>query len=265
MEALHNSGSLRLKPDRGEGSFSELANFPETEVPARVHAQCWWWGRSCKSSLHMFLMYILTRSLPLHGNLNNDLGSVVQATKIERSWDCILVPCNLEIAKNVQSWDWHAVSGFWECAAQSRDTLAEKAAYAARFVALYESVDVPLEWNTGMEYWNSLNCYKILDNYSVTSLTSSSWLWSQFRHLFLEVIRVKGHVHIGQRQLWLNPGRHATGFEHPCTVPMFLMEAMHDCLEAPLLGFQLSFVIRMLCSYTGVNEYLCLATHFVEA
>ena len=97
-------------------------------------------------------------------------------------------------------------------------TLAEKAAYAARFVALYESVDVPLEWNTGMEYWNSLNCYKILDNYSITFLTSSTWLWSQFRHPFLEVIRVKGHVHIGQRWLWLNPARHATGFEHPCAV-----------------------------------------------
>jgi len=63
MEALHRSGSLRLKPDRGEGSFTDLANFPEAEVFARIRGRCWWWGRSCKSSWHMFLTYILTRSL----------------------------------------------------------------------------------------------------------------------------------------------------------------------------------------------------------
>ena len=46
---------------------------------------------------------------------------------------------------------------------------------ASQVTAVMNQWTVPLEWNTGMEYWNSLNYYKCAfqeaDNYSVTPLT----------------------------------------------------------------------------------------------
>ena len=63
------------------------------------------------------------------GNLT---GSIARATEIVRSQDCAPVPRDLQIAHwcrailrlhkaSTQSRDWHAVSGFLERAAQSRD------------------------------------------------------------------------------------------------------------------------------------------------
>ena len=72
-------------PRPREGSFSELANFPE-------HARHWWWWQSYRSSLRMFLTFIHD------GNSNKNLGSIVHAAEIAWSQDCTLVPCNLEIA-----------------------------------------------------------------------------------------------------------------------------------------------------------------------
>ena len=78
-------------------------------------------------SLRLFLTFMLD------GNLNDDLGSIAHATEIVQSWDSAPVPCDLEIAhwcsaisrlckpSSVQSWDWRAVSGFWDCAVQSWD------------------------------------------------------------------------------------------------------------------------------------------------
>jgi len=213
----------------------------------------------------MFLTYILKRSLPLYGNLNNDLGSIAQATEIEQSQDCTWCRTISRLHKNKCAISRLAPSfqilrmrsaisrlcKLTDCEEYIHvHTLAEKIDYAARFVALYESVDVPLEWNTGMEYWNSLNCYKILDNYSITLLTFSSSLWSHFRHLFLEVIRVKGHVHIGQRWLWLNPGRHGIGFEQSCAVSTVPHGAM-------LINTHVTFVPHNSRKVTSTS---CIAT-----
>ena len=79
--------------------------------------------RSCKSLLRTSLTFIYK---------GNSKGSIVHATEIALSWDCAPVPRYLEIAHRChailrlrkpseQSRDWHAISGFWECAAQSRD------------------------------------------------------------------------------------------------------------------------------------------------
>ena len=95
--ALHRSGiSPRLYPDRGEGSFSELANFPEAPwcMGLIIHAWHWRWWRSCKSLLRTSLTSIYD---------GNSKGSILHATEIALSRD------------------WHAISGSWECAAQSWD------------------------------------------------------------------------------------------------------------------------------------------------
>ena len=89
--ALHSSGvSLHPYPDRGEGSFSDLVNFPE--VPGTRGFWCWWWHWSCKSSLHVCTFFTLIHN----GNWNDNLASIVHATEIARSWDCTLVPHNLK-------------------------------------------------------------------------------------------------------------------------------------------------------------------------
>ena len=67
---LSKSGvSLHLYPDRGEGSFSKLANFPKIPIAgARVHSQHWWWWWSCKGSVRTFFTLIQD------GNSDDDLG-----------------------------------------------------------------------------------------------------------------------------------------------------------------------------------------------
>jgi len=63
---------------------------------------------------------------------------------------------------------------------------------------------VPLEWNTGMEYWNGLNCYKCLIQYRTEARTYKYVLIQLLCMLellatlgvlnFLEFCEVKGHV-----------------------------------------------------------------------
>jgi len=93
-QALYRSGvSLHLYPDQGEGSFSELANFPEVlDVGPQE-----------------LLMYV-----PYHNKW----------WKLEwwpEFWTQIVWSRYCRITPRVQSRDWHAVSGLWECAAQSQD------------------------------------------------------------------------------------------------------------------------------------------------
>ena len=65
-----------------------------------------WWQWSCKSC-----------SLPLYTMETRVMTWVLNRTCVQgatQSQDCVITP-------SVQSRDWHAVSGIWECAAQSRD------------------------------------------------------------------------------------------------------------------------------------------------
>jgi len=82
-EAL-NGGTLQVwglsapNPNRGEGSFFKVANFPEVpSVGAWVHAQSWWWQRSCKCSLGMLLAFVH------NGNSNDNLGSQQKLHNLE--------------------------------------------------------------------------------------------------------------------------------------------------------------------------------------
>ena len=124
MGALCWSGiSLQPYPDRGE--FLRVGKLPRSPWCGglSIHARHWRWRRSCKNLLRTSLTFIYD------GNLK---GSIMHATEIALSQDCALVPLNLEIAHwchslsrlckpSAQSQDWHPISGFWECAAQSWD------------------------------------------------------------------------------------------------------------------------------------------------
>ena len=88
--ALQRSGvSLHLYPDRGEGSFSELANFPE--VP-RIGGLSTCPTLMVMMELQELLMYV--PYLYKWWKLERWPGFSIE---IVRSRDCTLVPCNLKI------------------------------------------------------------------------------------------------------------------------------------------------------------------------
>ena len=105
--ALHRSGiSLLPYPDRGEGSFSELMNFPEAPgAGVWVYIPDIEGDDGAARAHYVRLLYLYIRWK-------------LEGFNCASYRNCAISRLRTGAA---QSRDWHAISGFWECAAQSQD------------------------------------------------------------------------------------------------------------------------------------------------